>query len=272
MKPPLQYVFLDTQVFRKERFQWDSANFQALKRRVEAGSVVVLSTPILAKELRRQVQSIQNEFIQAITKANSLSGVSKLARNSRVSELSGILRIQISSDEVIKTADRILSLLHATELPLPADGLQTLFDWYFNGEAPFGVKGKKSEFPDAANKLALLKFAREKQARIAVVSDDGDWQRTAEQHSEFQLFERIEQFLDIAIKSEFESRQFWSDDEILETLKSHTNELKELIVDELLRTSQVNLGDGKIESLKLKRFVLEDVLVTDVLDRPERIS
>ena len=46
---------------------------------------------------------------------------------------------------------------------------------YFDRSAPFGVAGKKNEFPDAIALLSLEKWAEREQKRILAVSTDSDW-------------------------------------------------------------------------------------------------
>ncbi len=257
-------MFLDTQVFRKERFDWDGSNFRALSRRIQAGSVRVLSTEILRGELRKQAAILQNEFVQAFAKAESLSAVPRLLNMVPSNGLRSLTPGKLEQHEVEQAADKLLSLLQVEELPIPEGALPRLFEIYFGGEPPFGVKGKKSEFPDAVNMLALQSFAQKLAAKVYIISDDGDWARISEKHEEFILFERMEPFLDMAVRAEFASSQFWSNEEILKSFAPYTDELKDLVFIDLSLMSRVNLGDGSLDELKFLEFSLRDILVTDI--------
>lgn len=171
---------------------------------------------------------------------------------------------KLEQHEVEQAADKLLSLLQVEELPIPEGALPRLFEIYFGGEPPFGVKGKKSEFPDAVNMLALQSFAQKLAAKVYIISDDGDWARISEKHEEFILFERMEPFLDMAVRAEFASSQFWSNEEILKSFAPYTDELKDLVFIDLSLMSRVNLGDGSLDELKFLEFSLRDILVTDI--------
>lgn len=271
MTEPLLCVFLDTQVFRKERFQWGSQNFQALRRRIEAGSVRVLSTDILRQELRRQAHVLHNEYLQALSKVLSLSGVAKISGNFPGEVLAYLEDQQLTSEQTSRAADRLLLLLHAEEVLIPEDGLKTIFSWYFNGDPPFGAKGKKSEFPDAANKLALINYAHQNNIIVYVVSEDEDWFKVCDKRAEFKLYQRLEQFLEYAVKAEFTSRLYWSDDEILENFKFRISTIQSMVHSELSRLSRVDFGDGVLESLTITNLDLEDMLITDIVDRDDEV-
>ncbi|WP_321488371.1 PIN domain-containing protein [uncultured Hyphomonas sp.] len=264
---PLFFVFVDTQVYRKERLNRQSSNIQSLRRRVYSGSVRVLSTSVLRRELAAQALTIQNEFIQATRKAVANSGVAELSGDARIGTLLDLEKNQINSTKIKQSADRLLSYLQADEVDIPDDGLSTIFDWYFAGLPPFGAKGKKSEFPDAANKLALLHYARSNHVTVSIVSGDEDWKKTCEKQEEFDHYDRLEMFLDEAVRSEFVSREFWSDEEILTSLTPHLKEITNALQREMMRSSRVNLGDGQMDSLSIQALDLQDILITDIWEK-----
>jgi len=69
-------------------------------------------------------------------------------------------------------------------LPLDGDDTASVFDDYFAGNAPFGAGKKKSEFPDSFAVKSLLRYAAAAGCRIAIVSEDGDWQTACASHDE----------------------------------------------------------------------------------------
>lgn len=229
----------------------------------------MLSTSVLRRELAKQALMIQNEFIQNIRKAVANSGVAELSGDARIGALLDLEKNPISSTKIKKSADRLLSYLQVDEVSIPDEGLSIIFDWYFSGLPPFGAKGKKSEFPDAANKLALLEYARSNRVTVSVVSGDEDWKKTCEEHDEFDHYDRLELFLDEAVRSEFISREFWSDEEILTSLTPHLKEITNALQGEMMRASRVNLGDGKMDSLSIQALDLQDILITDIWAKGE---
>jgi len=73
--------------------------------------------------------------------------------------------------------------------------VETLFSGYFGGQPPFGSGKKKNEFPDALALNALEATAKERGARIFVVSKDGDWKAFCENSEYLYLVPEIERAL-----------------------------------------------------------------------------
>jgi hypothetical protein len=158
-----EYVFVDTEAYVRERFDWRSKSFSRIEDLVQKRQIQVLTTSITKREVR-------NKINEALGHARSA-----LKKHDVIIEQLGIPTTNAgdSADErLLNQFDEFLKKVRATEIPL-GNNLEKLFSDYFQRLPPFS-DGKKSEFPDAAVVDALRTFASLKKKKIYVVSGDPD--------------------------------------------------------------------------------------------------
>lgn len=265
------HMFLDTQVFRALSFNWKHPDLGSLKKRVQKGSIKVLITPILLRESVQQMHGMLNELNQALRKTEQkavfLNGIS-----SQQSEILSKLKGSIPSIEEIEKSnlDFFLTELDSTLLGYPKHS-SALFDLYFRGQPPFGTKGKKSEFPDAANLLILAEFSKKTETQIVVVSDDDDWERVAQDRSTIKHVRTLAEALSLGIRLEWTSDELWSDQELFRLLSRKIGDFKNLIIQSLKFDSTVNMGDGHLEHLNVWSITPHSLYTTDITHKGEKI-
>jgi PIN domain len=259
-------VFLDTEVYRSASFDWSRPTFAALRERVERGSIELITTDIVIRELRRGLRTLLSEFDQHVQKAARHAGVVRSLGDERVQALLRLADDKLGFDAVWQRTEQFLDALSTTEVATPETAFEDLFDLYFSGEAPFGSKAKKHEFPDAANLLVLLSHARESGKTIYVVSGDDDWARTCARHPTLVHFRHLSEMLDKAIRAEWLSGDLWTDEELLDLLRAKSKELTLLIESALQSASKVNLGDGQIDSLTVEQATLRGLAITSIYE------
>jgi hypothetical protein len=256
-------VFLDTQVYRAMSFDWASPNFVSLRERVTRGSIELVTTEIIKQEIRKGIRGLLNEFTQDVRKIRHLP----LFRHLEPAKVEAITSLAANTNEFEKlwaAAESFLSEIGTTILDSPASAFADLFKLYFSGSPPFGSKGKKSEFPDAANLLTLQHHAQLTGKKIYVVSGDGDWCRVCAQSPSLIHIERLSEVIDRAIRAEWRSDDLWSNKELLAFLMAKMDQLKPMLESALERDSRVNLGDGSIDMLELDDVDLLGLAATDI--------
>ncbi len=158
-----EYVFVDTEAYVRERFDWGSKSFSRIEDLAQKRHIQVLTTSITRREVR-------NKISEALEHARSA-----LKKHEVMIEQLGIPTKNAGADadeRLLNQFDEFLRKVRATEVPL-TNNLEKLFSDYFQRLPPFS-DGKKSEFPDAAVVDALRTFASLKKKKIYVVSGDPD--------------------------------------------------------------------------------------------------
>jgi hypothetical protein len=265
-------VFLDSEAYRSASFDWTRPNFAVLRDRVARGSIELVTTDIVIRETRAGVRALLNEIDQHVQKAARGAGVVRSLDDSGVSALLRLAETKPSFDAVWSRAEVFLRELSTTVIAVPDTALKAVFDLYFSGEAPFGSKRKKAEFPDAANMIALLAHADATGKPVFVVSADEDWSRVCAKHAALKHVQHLSEMLDKAIRAEWLSTDLWSEDELLAFVQAKSDTLKPRLESALRSASTVNLGDGELEDLTIDDLSLDGLAITEIHQRGEIIS
>jgi hypothetical protein len=256
-------VFLDTQVYRAVSFDWTAANFVSLRERVTRGSIKLVTTEVIKQEIRKGIRELLNEFAQDVRKIRHTALIRQLG-SARIDAVATLPVSKIDLEKLWASADAFLSEVGTTVLEPPFSVVSDLFKLYFSGSPPFGSRGKKSEFPDAANLLTLVHYSQLTGKKVFVVSGDGDWKRACEQAPSLIHAEHLSEVIDRAIRAEWRSDDLWSDDELLEFVAAKMDLMKPMLQSALTDSSRVNLGDGSIDHLEMDDIDLMGLAVIDI--------
>ncbi len=159
-----EYIFIDAQIFVREKLDWGSKSLSRIKELVKSGQLRVLTTSITKKEVCNKIAEALDHAQSALKKHEVILGQVGVSGTPAFDD-GATPKLQSQFEELLR-------LLKAKELPLKAD-LDNLFDDYFDKKPPFSSK-KKSEFPDAVVIASLRDFASTTGNKIYVVSGDGD--------------------------------------------------------------------------------------------------
>lgn len=264
-------VFLDTQVYRATSFDWNAGNFAMLRERVARGSIELVTTEITRQEIRRGIREVLNEFAQDVRKIRHTALVRQLKAD-HIDAVASLKSAKLDVEKIWTAADEFLADLQTTLLEPPTSAFDELFKLYFSGSPPFGAKGKKSEFPDAANLLTLTHHSQLTGKKIYIVSGDGDWKRVCEKHPSLICVEHLSEIIDKVIRAEWRSDDLWSDEELLGFLAAKMNLLKPMLQSALESNSRVNLGDGSIDHFDLEDVDLVGLAITHIEDDDDDIT
>src|SRR5262249_1688798 len=142
---------------------------------------------------------------------------------------------------------------------------------YFDGTPPFGGQGdnKKVEFPDAFAFGALEAWiAANKNAKICVVGNDGDWKLMCAGHpsliSVARLDELLQHFTDTEIGFAIEKGLAAQREKLLEMIHAEAEGLDFYVGDMLI--------DGEIESYEILHVDIHDFHVVEIRDDQASVS
>ncbi|MGY2849309.1 hypothetical protein ACVIWU_000807 [Bradyrhizobium sp. USDA 4509] len=159
-------VFIDTQAYHRERYDWQSKSCNRLKELVRSGQLQVLTTSITRSEARSKIRESLVNARAALKKHDVVLG--QLENAKAVAALDAAeaeARLQSLFDTFMRE-------VRVIEVPL-SKNVDKIFDDYFHERPPFSAK-KKSEFPDAFVVSSLQERAQKTGKKIYVVSGDPD--------------------------------------------------------------------------------------------------
>lgn len=266
------HVFLDTQSYYSEQFDWSARNFASLRERTERGSIVLLTSSIVVREVHKGIRSRLNEFVQSLQNAARRSGVARSLRDVRVQGLEA-LSVDPPTFEALRVkAEQFFSDMNVETLEAPEGALDRCLDMYFSGTAPFGSKDKKAELPDAINLLSLEHFASKADVHVFVVSADEDWKRACEDRPRLTCVRHLSEILNRAIRAEWQSDELFPEDDLLDALKNQEAALKIKLASALMGASRVNLGDGDLAWLDIDLLYIGGFAATTIWDRGNKLE
>ncbi len=179
----MQYVFIDTSVFRNKDFDIRNAELQSLKVLAEAGQISLVCPKITLLEYSKHVAESHSNIRRSAGKVNMLLKIAG--------------RDEIDLDDLTSAAqekwNEYLTSLNPIEVGVDSVNLEEVFIDYQKGNPPFSNK-KKNEFPDAFTIRALTAWAEQNDIDVSLVTTDGDFGGAVE--GRLKLEESLRAFLD----------------------------------------------------------------------------
>lgn len=140
------FVFLDSQAYRAIHFDWNSPTFVSLRERVSRGSIHVLTTDIVVREVRKGISRAIEDFHIHVAKARSRGHFAQVINDPRLEALAHLDANKIPTKALWDTFDNLLVDLSAQVISPPDTALSTLFALYFDDAPPFDKQGKNQNF------------------------------------------------------------------------------------------------------------------------------
>ena len=264
-------VFLDTEVFRAHQLDFQSPNIRRLVRLAVEGPVRLLLTMVTKGEVLDDLKERARDAIKQLKEVRRLSStMRKIMPEDAVQAVEDVKR-----DEAVaalqKEFDDFITETGATVLDLDGVSADGIFKKYFEGTPPFGGQGdnKKVEFPDAFACGALEAWsAANENAKVYVVSNDGDWKSMCGCNpvllSVVRLADLLQHFTDtevsFAIKKGLEEQH----EELLKLVRAEAEKLDFYVGDMLI--------DGEIESQEILDVDIEEFNVVEIKNGEASIS
>lgn len=182
-------VYLDTQVFVRNRFRFDTSELREIRETFVKGGLRLLVPKMMERELTRHFQRRAKEVAEKISNAHNEHPIPALS-------ISLPLRAELE-EQCFKTFQKDWEdfKAHFTIEYLPLVGnIEQIVDWYFAIEAPFSEK-KNKEFPDAFILSSLEDYLQQHSVRIAVVSSDGDFSNACQKRKNITHFQTLRDYV-----------------------------------------------------------------------------
>ena len=182
-------LYIDTQVFRRNGYRFDTQAFTHLLDTFVKGGIRLLIPEMMERELLRKFDEQAIIATQVLIKAHKTHPIASLS----LIEPSTEEELQSKCyDEMVRQWETFKEHFIVEKLPIVGN-LDNVVDWYFKKEPPFSKKPK--EFPDAFILSALEHYHKEHKANIAVVSDDGDFREVCVRRRFIAHFSSLDEYI-----------------------------------------------------------------------------
>jgi len=162
-----KHVFIDTQAFRKARFDWNGWSLSKLAEFAKQGQLRLLVTDVTVREVKSQLHELLTEANSSLTKHSGI--LEQLGASVAIDRL----RDQVTALSTLEGAfDEFLKRTNAVNVPLISD-IKGVLDDYFARRPPFSTK-KKAEFPDAVTIASVRLWCQQNRSTAYIVSEDLD--------------------------------------------------------------------------------------------------
>lgn len=210
MKKPIE-VFLDTNVFDSQYYDFHNGKLLRLKQLVKEGKIVVLLSKVVVGESKRHIErnitDMQNALKKPFDKELAKLGYETKCTGQQAIKILGetnkydfLYKMSDRSlkDEMIKDAiaqfDLFIFNIKARILDSSGVDINSIISDYFDKRPPFEErKDKKSEFPDAFIMAKIRMFAKQHSQSICVVSNDKAF-KDLEKSPNIRVFSKLQDF------------------------------------------------------------------------------
>jgi len=200
---PPRLVAIDTEVFEKQNFNYESKVFQNLISLVQEEKIKLLITTVTYQEIKAHItegaqqastalnQAIKNIKTNKLCKASDERKIfSRTNTSDRFYKYKQLVEQAAPSfdeinSELLGKFENFLEEVNATILQIDQASSDLVVQSYFSQTPPFRKGRKKNEFPDAFALFSLRAEAESQDRILYAVSGDSDWKSFCEKYDEF---------------------------------------------------------------------------------------
>lgn len=198
-----EFVFIDTSVYQKANFNFESVEMQSLRNFMEEDIVLLISS-VTGREVQKHIVTKVRESVSAL---QSFQSKAMILRNSKIYEESHFFKkidSEAVANELLLKFNEFRSLPHVENFEIDGSVSERVFDSYFSKLAPFSNE-KPKEFSDAFVLETLLERSRLLGKPIYVVSLDKDMKEFCLSNPSLIFIEGLGEYLEMASRTILEA-------------------------------------------------------------------
>ena len=194
-------VFIDTNIFIKNRFTFHDGPMGSLKKYCQKGYCTLFTNSIILREVEKHIKADVGKL--ATQAKNAIKKKPELVNAISGHEVDVIVEKLLAAPEMLLAQFKVFSE-DAICLPIDNLSLTSVFDDYFNIVPPFENKeDKKAEFPDAVAIMSIKHYLQETEdTTMCIVSDDDGWKDAFEGEEKVRIYKDIQSLLTEISKEE----------------------------------------------------------------------
>lgn len=265
LQKPINYVFIDTSVFKREAYFKKTGGVSRLFELAANGWIRVLMPEIARREWWKHYSEAMRINFDEVERKAVLMGNTKEA-----GELVKAHKTIAKSYETLISESFEKHLLYACVEVLPNSYAQDTFDKvvdkYFAKEKPFGNKGKDKEFPDAFILSSLEKYAEDNSiSKILLFSADKDM---SEYNSRLFEIRELGDYLNDMMTNQIplfeEEEKRMRDEKDIARMKSYLKENVRVFYSAIREHVESILSDTSIYSERFNYADIDEAYVEDI--------
>ena len=276
IKPPPRLVALDTEVFDRFNFNYNSKPVLALIELVKEEKIKLFLTSVTYGEVKAHITEGSKQTEIVVKRAmkdlkKNLSTPPQELRRAKVSSNSGLFSVfrttvknsipnfEQINQELLDQFESFVQQAMFSIIEVNQVSPDIVFNNYFSKSPPFSEGKKKYEFPDAFSLLSLEKEAEARQKNIYIVSNDSDWERFCKSSDNLVFTKDLNDLLEI-INRETNSDEV---DKCYELYRTKEDEIKKRIQDDFLNLDfSTDLSDTI--SIEWGSETIDDITINSV--------
>ncbi|WP_444924457.1 PIN domain-containing protein [Microbulbifer sp. DLAB2-AF] len=240
-----RYVFVDTSMYESKNYQFHQHALGRFKGLCSEQNLYLLMSPVIDGEITSHLAEKAHEAAKHV---KEFKKTIKVLRNLPDLKHHGIFEELTKSDTekllLEKYAEFKDEAVHEwVDIDLAKPSVVT--EHYFKKTPPFSGK-KKDEFPDALMLISLLEWAKQKNARVYILSKDGDMDSFCNTSDGWlEAVSDLDGFINLVINNDEELKDLakFANDRFGECLDEITRSLEESINDLEYSTSGYDIDD-----------------------------
>ncbi len=277
IEQPLYLVALDTEVFDKHKFNYQSKSFEKLIEMVHEKKIYLYLTTINQQEIISHIKRSTEEAALAFKRIykDFRKQASIIYNSAKYKEL---LNTHFDKEEfykeLIEKFNNFLTESNTEILPIDSVSVEEIFDKYFNNIPPFKNGQKKHEFPDAFALAAIEEKAKDENEKIYVITGDKDWQDYISLSNHLIHIESIDKFLGYIIKEESKYKDLNLCYEILENnfieiakRIEYSFTSKEFVFSDYFDNGDFEVGSEEIDFITVDSIEVIEQYIIDIDDK-----
>jgi hypothetical protein len=213
------YVFLDTDVFLHENFDYDSPRLASLTSLAASDRIQVFLTDLTVREVRANLLKAIDDAVASMARPHPIL---RHSTQRAVKQLFIPLERAALEAELLAQFDQFLRAAKVKILPVEPRVLPAVLDRYFDKRPPFGTGKNKAEFPDALALETLAAWCAKKTRVLAVVTHDNGIKAACDNASTMLHFPTLSEYLDAVSSEDINLRSF-----IVQQLKRRRQDIEE---------------------------------------------
>lgn len=203
------YVFLDTNIFESENFDFFRYKLKNLLDHCINGNVILLTSPIVINEVKGHIKEEIQKSLTYQKKFIKNSRILKSFEDKDIVKITNAFDIKKITELKISDFEKYLKETSAISLQLETINLNEIIQNYFAGSAPFSGK-KKYEFPDAFIANSLKNYEDFVTDKIYLVSNDKDFNEICKGNAKLCKIDKLTDILSL-INEKMENYQLLKD-------------------------------------------------------------
>lgn len=190
-----RHVFIDTEVFKRNKFNLDSAAFQALRSLLNNASMTLVMPDPTEREIDKHLKEMVSHAVKSVAKVEREVPLIRRISSWPVTDRGPFgLEHEIGSKAREELREFYTAFESVKKIDYSGVKLDEIMNWYHGSRAPFRAGRKRKEFPDALALQMIASYAEAKGEPVAVISGDGDFAEACTYYPTLFHYKEIKEF------------------------------------------------------------------------------